>query len=212
MSIKVFIADDHPIVLEGIQKILSECDGIDLGRLFYNGYELLEGLKTEQPDVLLLDIQMPGKQGNEIAQKIREDYPEIAILVLTNLDQSFHVQNMFKNGARGYLLKSSSKDKIRDAIVTVFNGAQYLDPVMREQMVQDILDPKEKNAGVPILTEREKEILHLIVHELTSPEIAEKMFLSQRTIEHYRDNLLLKLGVKNTAGLVRRAIQLGLAE
>lgn len=212
MSIKVFIADDHPIVLEGIQKILADCTDISIDRAFFNGHDLLEGLKSEQPDVLLLDIQMPGKQGDEIADRIHKDYPAVAVLALTNLDQSFHVQNMFKSGAKGYLLKSSGKEKIIDAIKSVNKGDQYVDPLMREQMVLDMLDSRVKNASTPALTEREKEVLQLIVDELTSPEIAERLFISQRTVEHHRDNLLFKLDVKNTAGLVKKALQLKLVQ
>lgn len=210
MSIKVFIADDHPVVLEGIQKVLGDCAGIMVTGAFSNGHELLQGLKSKLPDVLLLDIQMPGKQGDELAQKISRDYPAISIIALTNLDQSFHVQNMFKNGAKGYLLKSAGRAKIIQAIEAVRNGEQYIDADMREQMVQEMIESNTRNKATPALTEREKEVLQLIVDELTSLEIAGKLFLSQRTVEHHRDNLLLKLDVKNTAGLVKKAIKLGL--
>ena len=212
MRIKVFIADDHPVVLEGIQKVLADCVGITVTGAFSNGHELLQGLKAKLPDVLLLDIQMPGKQGDELAQKISHDYPVISIIALTNLDQSFHVQNMFKNGAQGYLLKSAGKDKIIQAIEAVSNGEQYIDAAMREQMVQEMIESNIRSKATPALTEREKEVLQLIVDELTSLEIAGKLFLSQRTVEHHRDNLLLKLDVKNTAGLVKKAIKFGLVK
>lgn len=212
MTIKVSIADDHPVVLEGIRTILNESADVVVENIFSNGRDLLENLKKSQPDVLLLDIHMPSKQGNELAREINKEYPEIAILTLTNMDQSFHVQSMFESGARGYLLKTSGRERILEAIFTVYQGDQYVDPVMREIMVKELLAAKVKNQNIPVLSEREKEILQLIVDEFTTQQIAEKLFLSHRTIEHHRNTLLFKLDVKNTAGLVKKALQMGIAK
>lgn len=212
MSIKVSIADDHPLVLAGLEKLLHDSTIIELLDFCRNGDELLLQLAKRQPDVLLLDIQMPGKHGDELARYITRTWPKISILVLTNLDQTFHVENMLLNGAMGYLLKHSDKEVLEEAIETVYKGKQFVDPSMKDQILQDLIEARNKAAAMPKLTQREKEVLGLIAGEYTSPEIAEKLFISYRTVENHRLNLLFKFGVKNAAGLVRKAIQLGLIE
>ncbi len=210
MNINLTIADDHPVVLHGIQRMLQDAAHIRVFDICYNGGDLLLCLKKQQPDVLLIDIQMPGKNGDELAKIINEEYPRISILALTNMNQTFHVRNMLMSGALGYLLKSSDPHILLKAIETVYSGKQFIDPVMKEMMLEESI--VVRNVDTPALTLREKEMLELIVNEYTSQEIAEKLCLSNRTIENYRLNLQFKLGVKNTAGLVRKAIQLGLVE
>lgn len=212
MSIKVSIADDHPLVLAGLEKLLHDSSIIDLLDFCRNGDELLLQLAKRQPDVLLLDIQMPGKHGDELARYITQTWPKISILVLTNLDQTFHVENMLLNGAMGYLLKHSDKEVLEEAIETVYKGKQFVDPSMKDQLLQDMIEARNKAAAMPKLTQREKEVLGLIAGEYTSSEIAEKLFISYRTVENHRLNLLFKFGVKNAAGLVRKAVQLGLID
>jgi len=197
MKIKVMIADDHPVVIQGIQRMLEGHPSIELCAVCRNGG-------------LLLDIQMPGKQGDELAQVISRTWPGIAILALTNLDQPFHVRNMLHNGARGYLLKSSEQEVLTEAIETVHNGGQYIDASLKESMYQDMLGSRSKGNAVPALTQREQEILELIASEYTSAQIAKKLFVSISTVENHRTNIFFKLDVKNTAGLVRKAIRLGL--
>jgi len=209
--ISVSMADDHLMVLKGLQRLLEDEAHISVTGVYSNGGELLEGLKAAQPDVLILDINMPGMAGDELAHILSQEYPDLKILTLTNLDQSFHVQNMMHNGALGYLLKNTDKDTLVRAIETVYAGRQFIDAQMKEQMLQDMLAAR-KEEDAPVLSRREQEILQLIALEYTSQEIAEKLFLSQRTVENYRLNLLIKLDVKNTAGLVRKALQLGLAQ
>lgn len=210
MKIKVTVTDDHPVVLEGLQRILQDTPGIELLYACCNGEELLQCLKKEVPDVLLLDIQMPGKRGDELARFITQTYPGVSILALTNLDETFHVENMLLNGALGYLLKNSDRYVLVDAIKTVYANRQFIDPGLKDQMLQDMMDARTKAAAMPKLTHRELEVLELIASEYTSPEIAEKLFISYRTVENHRLNLLFKLDVKNTAGLVRKALQMGL--
>lgn len=210
MSIKVTMADDHPVVLKGLQKILEEDGNITVLDRCSNGDDLLNILKKRQPDVLLLDIQMPGKQGAELSKIISETYPNIPILTLTNLNQSFHVRDMFMNGAKGYVLKTSDPFILMQAIESVHEGRQYIDPILREQMVHDMLESKSNTDGTPILTKREKEILQHIANELTSQEIAKKLFISLSAVENHRLNLLFKLNAKNAVGLVKKAMNLGL--
>lgn len=211
MKIKVIILDDHPVVLNGIKNMLMEYDHIELLATCNNESQLWEALEKAQPDVLLLDIQMQGKQGDEMAKLVSGKYAEIMILALSNLTETFHIRNMFMSGAKGYILKTAESTRIIEAIETVYNREQYIDPTLRTNMLSDLLlDTRAKEHAIPALTMREKEVLELIAEEMTSQEIAKKLFLSLSAIENHRMNLFLKLNVKNVVGLIRKAIQLGM--
>ncbi len=204
--INVAITDDQSIIINGLQKILSDKPGIKITGTFFNGDELLSGLETMQPDVLLLDIQMPGKSGIELAGIVTKKYPAIKIIALTNYDVPAQIKKMLQQGCQGYLLKDVDPDIIVTAIKTVYNGEMYIQKEIQTKLVKGIYDP----ASGQVITRREKEILQLIVGEYTNKEIADKLFLSLRTVENHRNHLLQKFKVKNTAGLVKIAIQEGL--
>ncbi len=210
MNIKLTIVDDHPVVVKGLLSIIEDYEQFQVLDTCNTASSLLEALKLHIPDVLLLDVQLPDKPGDELAATVSQKYPQVAILALTNLDQVFNVKNMFLNGVTGYMLKTSGPDVMVEAIETVCQKKQFIDPVMKEQMLAEMVDARSTANPVPALTQREQEILKLIAAEYTSHEIAARLFLSHRTIESHRLNLLLKLGVRNTAGLVRKAIQLNI--
>ncbi len=210
MGISVAIADDHLMVIKGIQVMLQASEDIKIIDIYNNGKQLMEGLKKRQPDVLLLDIQMPDANGEELTPFIMSSWPSICILALTNHDQSIHVQNMLKNGALGYLLKSTGQETLIEAIRSVYKGVQFVDPALRAQFIQDMFLQQKKEAEIPSLTPREHEILQLIGNNYTSQEIADRLFLSKRTVDHHRVSLLLKFDVKNASGLVKKAIEMGL--
>ena len=204
--IKLAITDDQVIILNGLQKILADVPNIRITGVYNNGDELLEGIAKEQPDVLLLDIQMPGKSGIELAAIITKIYRDIKIIALTNIDVVAQIKKILQQGVMGYLLKDANPATIINAIETVYGGEQYI----QEQLRQQLLNSLSASNARQIVTRREKEILQLIVDEFTNQEIADKLFLSLRTVENHRNNLLQKLDVKNTAGLVKVAIQEGL--
>lgn len=204
--IQLAITDDQVIILNGLQKILADVQNIRITGVYNNGDELLEGIAKEQPDVLLLDIQMPGKSGIELAAIITRQYRNIKIIALTNIDVVAQIKKILQQGVMGYLLKDASPETIINAIETVYGGEQYI----QEQLRQLLLSSLSASNSKQIVTRREKEILQLIVDEFTNQEIADKLFLSLRTVENHRNNLLQKLDVKNTAGLVKVAIQEGL--
>jgi DNA-binding NarL/FixJ family response regulator len=210
MKITVTITDDHPVVINGIQKMLLEYPHIEIYDTCRNGDELMACLKKRQPDVLLLDIQMKGLQGDEVAKAVSGQYPQVAILALTNLDQAFHIRNMFLNGAKGYLLKTAGPHILIEGIETVCKGKQFIDHDLKDLMLHDMLETRANANGIPALTKRETEILNLIANEMTSPEIAQKLFISLSAVENHRLNLLFKLNVKNAVGLIKKAIHLGL--
>ncbi len=210
--ISVAIADDHPLVQKGLQNVLAGSAMLQITDCYSNGKELLAGLKQRQPEVLLLDIQMPGQTGDELAGIVGELYPNIKIIALTNLDNIFYVKTMMRKGVLGYVLKTAREEILIDAIMTVCRGEKYIERSLREKMMDDHVASKKQLSASPILSRREKEILQLMASSLTSQEIADKLFLSKRTVENHRLNIMTKLGVHNAASLVSVAMKMGLVE
>lgn len=214
-TINISIVDDHPMVISGLRNMLESFPHIKVISAFTCGEDLLEGLRINQPDVLLLDILMTGMQGTEVVEKVTQHYPEIKILALTSLNAPAYVKSMMRRGCKGYLLKNTDQNILVEAIETVYQGEEFIESALKEQMLQNMLHFKAKavsshSGQAPALTRREQEVLQLIVQEYSNQEISEKLFLSVRTIENHRFNLQQKLDVKNTVGLVKIAIQMGL--
>ncbi len=211
-TINVSIIDDHPIVITGIEKVLAQYSHISLTGCYQDGTSLLKDLEIKQPDVLLLDIQMPDINGEQLAMIIQQKYPHVNILVLTGFDTIIYVRSMMQKGCKGYMLKNTDQQTLIRAIETVAKGEQYIEPVIEKELVNSMLkiNTSPKTPLIPKLTDREREVLRLIVDECTSNEIAERLFLGQRTVEKYRLQLLQKLQVKNTAGLVKVALKMNL--
>lgn len=212
MKIKIAIADDHPLVINGLRHILGNCNDMKISGCYTNGQELLKGIAEQQPDVLLLDIQMPGQTGDELAEIISAQYPAIKILALTNQDNVFYIKSMMRKGASGYILKTTSEEILLDAIRTVHKGGEYMDPILEPKVVQDEVEMREQPVARPVLSRREREVLKFIAMNHTSQQIAEMLFISKRTVDSHRLSLLMKLGAKNVAAMVKKGIQLGLIE
>ncbi len=213
MMIKVVITDDHPLALNGLKNMLQPFEHIQVVGTYGSGQKLLAGLVAARPDVLLLDVLLPDMDGGEIAAVVTRSYPDINILVVSSIDAPAHVKTMLKAGCKGYVLKNIEQDTLVEAIETVYQGKEYLDNAIKDKWAKYLLQYKriipEKKAP---LTRRELEVLRLIAQEYSNPEIAKQLFLSLRTVENHRFNLQQKLEVKNTAGLVNTAIQMGLLE
>jgi DNA-binding NarL/FixJ family response regulator len=203
--INVAIIDDQIIILKGIQKILADAKQVNVSGVYTNGDDLLESLDKYEPDVLLLDIHMPGKSGTELATIISKKHPSVKIIVLTNVDVLSQMKQMLQKGCLGYLLKDVSPEILIEAIETVYKGEQFLQEEFKVQLLNNLSGANKQH----LMTRREKEILKMIAEENTNNEIATKLFLSLRTVENHRNNLLNKLNVKNTAGLVKVAINEG---
>ena len=212
LKIKIAIADDHPLVINGLHHILENNPDMEITGSYVNGSELLTGLSKLQPDVLLLDIHMPGQTGEELAEIISARYPQVRMLALTNEDNVYYIKNMLRKGVHGYILKTTREEILLEAIRTVNRGEQYLEPVLKEKVIQDALQTKKQLSADPLLSRREKEILQYIATDMTSQQIADKLFISKRTVDNHRLSLLLKLGVKNVAALVKKGIQMGIIE
>jgi DNA-binding NarL/FixJ family response regulator len=210
MMINIAIADDHPMIINGIKDILSDCKHIVFTGTYTNGSELMEGLKEGLPDILLLDIQLPDKTGDKLLLEILKKYPDFKVIALTNFDSTLYVSNMIHNGAKGYLLKTVDKNTLITALEAVYRGELYIEPSMKEKV--DLIETGVNRtlANKFMLKPREKQVLQLIVNGMTNAEIA--LSLSIHTVHNYRDNILLKMEVKNTAALVKKALTLGWAE
>ncbi len=212
MNIKVAILDDHPLILQGLENILSATENISLTGTFQQGADLLDSFKTTVPDVLLLDIQMPEKSGDEWITDILQHSPEVNVIAFTNIDNLLYVYNMLKLGARGYLLKSAHPQYLMDSIRAVADNVVVIDNSLEEKYKEYLHTIKRETYLNPKLTEREKEVLQLIADGQSSKQIAETLFIGIRTVEFYRLNLLLKLDANNTAVLVKKAVKLGLVK
>ncbi len=202
--ISVFIVDDHPVVIEGIHSLLmNEKDIAWVGQAM-NAQSCLGFFVNNTADVVLMDISMPGMDGVELCAVMKEKYPGIFILGLSTFNQGLYIKKMMENGASGYILKNSSKEELIKAIHTVHDGGIFFSGEAGMALAEY---QKSSKTELPVLTPREKEILELIAEGYTNPQIAEKIFLSQFTVDSHRKNLLAKLNVKNTATLIKYAVE-----
>ncbi|MFA6060248.1 MAG: response regulator transcription factor [Taibaiella sp.] len=212
MKINIAIADDHPMIIGGLKNLLVGYSHLNLVGTYLSGTELLEHLPEIQADVLLLDIQLPDKTGDTLAPVIIKQNPDLRILILTNLSSPLYLHNLLRMGVAGYILKNTDPDMLIHAIEMVHEGKEFIDPALQDKLLQFRTRMKKEVALKPALTLREKEILRMTVSGDTMPEISKKLFIGLRTVEYYRGNLFLKLEVKNLAGLIRKALELGLTE
>jgi DNA-binding NarL/FixJ family response regulator len=213
--IKVAIADDHKIFRKGVILSLRPFTNIKFVWEADNGDQLLEGVASTEPDVVLMDLRMPGKDGIEATKILSKQYPNIHVIVLSMYEDDRFVSHMMENGASGYLLKNAEPQEIRRAIMDVYEKGYYLN-----NFVNRILLKKShaKQKAIPslnseiTLTEREKDVLKFICMEFTAQEIAQKMDISPRTVEAIKDRLMERFGSKNTAGLVFFAVKNNLVD
>ncbi len=207
--IKVGIVDDHDLILHGLSHMLSHQNLCTVVFQASTGEETYNKLQEIPIDVLLLDIELPDTNGVELCGKLLKSFPTLKIIALTNHDETMWVRKMLRAGALGYLLKGTDKGNLLQAISTVFEGQQFLDPQVQNAILQQTLSGRKNSIEVK-LTKRETEILALIANEYSNQEIADKLFLSIRTVEAHRNSLNQKLDIKNTAGLVKEALLRGL--
>lgn len=207
--IPIAITDDHTIVIEGIKTMLKLNKEIEVLQSFENLKDTFENLNSAVK-VLLLDINLPDGNGINACKELLEKHPDLKIIALTNFEDTVFIKQIIKNGAMGYLLKNTDKKEITEAIKSVIEGKRYLPKKISDILLNDSIGIQNSNYFIPKLTVREKEILNLIIQEFTTEEIAVKLFVSTKTVESHRSNLIQKLGVKNSAGLVRVAFEKGL--
>jgi DNA-binding NarL/FixJ family response regulator len=202
--IRVFIVDDHPVVIEGIHSLLQNEKDIAWVGQAMNAASCLGFFVNNTADVVLMDISMPGMDGVELCAVMKEKYPGVFILGLSTFNQGLYIKKMMENGASGYILKNSSKEELITAIHSVNDGSIFFSGEVGQALEEY---QKYSKTKLPLLTPREKEVLELIAEGYTNPQIAEKIFLSQFTVDSHRKNLLAKLNVKNTAMLIKFAVE-----
>lgn len=210
---KVIIADDQLLFLEGLRMMLQDAKDIVIIGEGRNGIEVMDLVVKEKPDVLVTDIQMPEMDGVELSKALQEYYPDIKIIGLTVYEEDYFIVDMLEAGAKGYLMKTSSREKLLEAIQVVKNNGNYFCESTTQKLLRRIAESKfrpQVKKDQTILTELEKKIVLLICEEYSSKEIATQLYLGIKTVENYRNKIFDKIGVKNMAGLVVYAIQCGL--
>ncbi len=213
MAIKVFLADDHALVRDGLQVLLERADGINVTGAASNGRDAVRQIKELQPDVVIMDIAMPGQNGIEATSIISETCPSCRVLILSMHHSAEHIYHALKAGASGYLLKESAGQEVVEAVRAVHDGRRYLSQRIKETVIDDYIQQRKTvSAKSPfeMLSSREREVIQLVVEGKTSADIARTLFISPKTVETYRSRLMQKLGVKDLPGLVKFAIQHGL--
>jgi DNA-binding NarL/FixJ family response regulator len=212
-TIKLGIIDDHKIFRNGLKSTLEDCEDFDLILEASNGKELMGLLTTKTPDVLLMDIKMPEMDGIQTTAFVHQHYKNIKILALSMFNEDKYIVDMMKAGASGYLLKNAEPEEITEAISTVYHKGFYFNEhlsitLIKQLVVNDQADGAGNNKAD--LNEREIEVLKLVCQEYSNQEIADKIFLSVRTVEGYRARLFEKTSSKNLVGLVIYAIKRGI--
>lgn len=208
-DVQILLADDHDIVRDGIKMLLEDEVGFTITAEAENGKEAISACQNHEIDFVIMDINMPEMNGIEATKQIKESYPAVKVLALTMMDEDQHIRQMIEAGASGYILKSSDRIELVDAITTILDGKHYFSDDATQSVMMDLVKgTTEKESSDPgNITEREKEVLELIVKQYTNQEIADELYISVRTVDAHRRNLLQKTGAKNTAGLVTYAIK-----
>ncbi|WP_299458801.1 LuxR family transcriptional regulator [uncultured Microscilla sp.] len=211
-KIKVIIADDHHMVLDGLEALIKSTEDIEVIGLAYNGHHAFKLLELNQLDVdiAVLDIDMPVQDGLETTRKIRAEYPNIKVLILTMHNNESYIKETIAAGASGYILKNKGSNELVNAIRAIHSGEEYFSKAVTDTLIKSIQESKKAKPNPKVkLTKREKEVLALIGEGMTTKEISKQLFIANTTVETHRRNLIDKLGVKNSKELVLYAIKDG---
>jgi DNA-binding NarL/FixJ family response regulator len=213
--IKVAIADDHKIFRKGVILSLKPYHNIHFVLEAENGEELIQGVENAKPDIILMDLKMPVKDGIETTKYLNKHFPAIRILILTMYEDERFVGHLMDSGANGYLLKSTDPEEIKQGIMDVMRTGFYLNNFVNRVLIKKNYSKQKFNPNLNsevVISDREKEVLSLVCLEYTAQEIAQKMDISARTVEAIKDRLMERFGVKNSVGLVFFAMKNSLIE
>lgn len=215
-QVKVVLADDHQMFLDGLSSLLSQLKDVQVVAAVNSGKEVLDKLATLSPDLVIVDLNMPVMDGLQTTREIKKRYPQLKVLGLTMENDLQMVTGMLEAGASGYILKNTGKAELELAIRQVMKGEAYLSQSLSNQLAQNLLHSFKQRNEVPddlrSLTQRELEILKMIAQENSNAEIASKLFISPKTVETHRKNLMKKIGVKNSLGVYKFAVKHRLLE
>ncbi len=213
--IKILIVDDHKMFVEGLESILNKEEDIQIVHRCHEGKDVFNHDLLASIDIILMDINLPDMSGIEVTKRILKMKENLKILVLSMHDEESYISEVLKSGALGYVLKNTGRKELITAIRTVSAGRTYFSEAITNTIMNGLMNSNKKSKPqekqVPKITRREKEVLDLIMDENTNQEIANQLFISLKTVEAHRSNLLSKLNARNTAGLVRKAIEMELA-
>jgi DNA-binding NarL/FixJ family response regulator len=210
--IRVLIADDQRVIRDGLTMLVGLIDGVEVVGTAADGIEAVERAGRERPDVVLMDLRMPGLEGAEATRRIRADYPDVQVLVLTTYADDESLFPALEAGARGYLTKDASAEEIEQALRAVADGRTHLDPVVQQRLVAAVLDAQPAPAALPDhLTPREIEVLRLIAAGLSNGEIAAALVVSGATVKTHVNRIFAKIGARDRAQAVRYAFEHGLS-
>ncbi|MBI5324819.1 MAG: response regulator transcription factor [Ignavibacteriae bacterium] len=202
-DIRIIIADDHEVVRVGLRRLMSLDKSIIVIDEAQNGEEAVELVRIHKPDIALLDILMPKVNGIEATEMIKQNYPDVFVVILTAFEDSVHIESAMSAGADGYLTKDISAKDLVASLRNVKCGERVFSKNILNLLNKKFVPYHESDSSPVLISRREQEILNLVSSGLTSPEIADKLFISVRTVQSHRSNIMQKLGVKNTAELVR---------
>ena len=210
--VRVLVVDDHQMVIDGIKLMLQKKDSFQFVGQANNGVQALAFLEKEFVDVILLDLHMPELNGLETCKKIKKAFKDVKVIMLTMSEDTGLIKQLIKIGVEGYLLKSANEEVLYEAIQKVVNKEKYFSTGVQNLLMEEVFAPgqQKKKPNFPRLSKREKQILALIMDELTTAEIADQLFISSGTVETHRRNMLAKLNARNMAGLVRIAMEYNL--
>jgi len=209
MEVEIAIADDKPLIINGIKTMLKKCKQLTVVFTAQNEDELFAKLRVRIPHILLMDILFSNSDNVDLCKVIKTQYPELGIIVLTDHQEPFLIKKAIRNGALGYVLKNTDSKNLIKAIGSVARQEPFLDDCLKETIVDEFLLAKTRHRTQALLTHREIEVLSLIAEGLSSQRIADKLFISLRTVESHRLNIGKKLNVNNTAGLMKEAFLRG---
>jgi DNA-binding NarL/FixJ family response regulator len=211
-TIKLMIAEDQAIILHSLMILLNSLQNIEVIGTALNGLDLMTLLEKEKPDVILMDINMPKMNGIEATRIIDAKMPWVKVIALSMYDHPVYIKKMFKSGAKGFVSKNATKMELGKAIEMVYNGDIYISEEISRILLREYSNASDsdENADYTSLTSREIEIIQLLADGLYTKEIAEKLFISDKTVERHKTNILKKLKLRNTAQLVKIAITKGI--
>jgi DNA-binding NarL/FixJ family response regulator len=206
-KLKIFIVDDHEFFRNGLKMVINRLKYAKVTGEAADGREFLEMLTTSEPDIVLIDIQMPRMNGIEATRLALEEYPDLKIVALTMFDDEEYVQSMIDAGAKGFLLKNITKEVLDQALQAIQSGKNYYSPELWDFFTRKVVSDGRQDGEDIQLTRREKEIIQLICDGLTNKEIADRLFISERTVVGHKSNLLAKTNCKSSVGLLSYAIR-----
>jgi len=201
---KVLLDDDHKFILETLQLLAKEIPYIEVINTFTNGQDVIDFLQNHHADLVITDVRMPEVDGLEMARIIQQNYPNVKVLILTMSDEADSMRKAIRAGVAGYVLKKVGIKELKEAIEIIVGGGKYYDKDNLFRLLQGPVSTE------PLISSRELDIIRLIATESTTAEIAEKLFISEKTVETHRRNIINKLGVKNAVGVAMYAVKRGL--